>query len=52
MCTEHDADELAEEKGCTEFASDCELDNVDSLYFHMALGFTETNRIFCFKKEL
>lgn len=42
----------AKEKGCCEFASDCELDNADSLSFHMALGFTEANRIICFKKEL
>ena len=42
----------AREKGCTEFASDCELDNMDSLRFHMALGFEEANRIICFKKGI
>ena len=42
----------AKEKGCTEFASDCELDNADSLKFHLATGFAETNRIICFKKKL
>ena len=42
----------AKEKGCTEFASDCELDNADSLRFHLAMGFTEANRIICFKKKL
>ena len=42
----------AKEKGCREFASDCELDNADSLKFHMALGFEEANRIICFKKNL
>ena len=42
----------AQEKGCTEFASDCELDNVDSLRFHLAVGFKEANRIICFTKEL
>lgn len=42
----------AKEKGCREFASDCELDNADSLKFHMALGFEEANRIICFKKDL
>ena len=42
----------AREKGCTEFASDCELDNADSLRFHLAAGFEETNRIICFKKDL
>ena len=42
----------AAEKGCTEFASDCELDNPDSLRFHLAAGFEEANRIICFKKKL
>ena len=42
----------AKEKGCLEFASDCELDNVTSLRFHMAMGFEEANRIICFTKRL
>lgn len=42
----------AKEKGCTEFASDCELDNDDSFLFHMAMGFAEKNRIICFGKKL
>ena len=42
----------AKEKGCSEFASDCELDNADSIRFHMALGFEEANRIICFRKDL
>ncbi len=42
----------AREKGCTEFASDCELDNDNSLKFHLSLGFEETNRIICFRKDL
>ncbi len=42
----------AKEKGCTEFASDCELDNEGSLKFHMAMGFEEANRIICFTKKL
>lgn len=42
----------AKEKGCTEFASDCELDNDTSLRFHMSMGFTEANRIICFTKQL
>lgn len=42
----------AAEKGCTEFASDCELDNIDSLRFHLNMGFEEANRIICFRKEL
>lgn len=39
-------------KGCTEFASDCELHNTDSLAFHLHSGFTEANRIICFTKKL
>lgn len=42
----------AREKGCTEFASDCELDNVQSLRFHLNVGFEEANRIICFTKKL
>ena len=42
----------AKEKGCTEFASDCELGNADSVRFHMSLGFEEANRIICFRKDL
>ena len=42
----------AKEKGCAEFASDCELDNTDSLRFHLALGFEEANRVICFTKKL
>jgi len=40
------------EQGCTEFASDCELTNQDSLMFHLQLGFKEVNRIICFTKRL
>lgn len=39
-------------KGCTEFASDCELDNTNSYAMHLKLGFTEANRIICFTKQL
>ncbi len=42
----------AKTKGCTEFASDCELDNTNSFNFHIAIGFEETNRVICFRKEL
>ncbi|MCQ2514568.1 MAG: GNAT family N-acetyltransferase [Ruminococcus sp.] len=42
----------ARNKGCKEFASDCEIENTDSFYFHKALDFTETNRIICFTKSL
>ena len=42
----------AKENGCQEFASDCEIDNVGSFYFHKAMNFTEANRIICFTKAL
>ena len=42
----------AREKACTEFASDCEIDNADSFRFHMSVGFEEANRIICFRKGL
>ena len=38
--------------GCTEFGSDCDLDNNVSAAFHAALGFAEANRIICFAKKL
>ncbi len=47
-----ECEKWAKEKGCIEFASDCELDNIDSLRFHMALGFEEANRIICFRKDI
>ena len=42
----------AKDKGCTEFASDCELTNTQSLNVHLKLGFTQANRIICFTKKL
>lgn len=42
----------SKEKGCREFASDCEIDNNASLNFHLHTGFQETNRIICFTKKL
>lgn len=42
----------AKEQGCTEFASDCELHNQESLHFHMNVGFEEANRIICFVKKI
>lgn len=40
------------EKGCVEFASDTELENVDSLKFHLKVGFKEASRLICFTKKL
>lgn len=45
-------EEWARAEGCTEFASDCEIDNTESLAFHLKLGFKEANRIICFAKQL
>lgn len=42
----------AKDMGCSEFASDCELTNLNSLKFHLAMGFDEANRIICFRKDL
>ena len=42
----------ARAQGCREFASDCELDNTDSLRFHLGIGFEEAGRIICFTKKL
>ena len=43
---------FAREKGCREFASDCEIHNQRSIAFHRGVGFTEANRIVCFVKKL
>ena len=45
-------EDWARVQGCMEFASDCELDNEESLAFHLKLGFKEANRIICFTKTL
>ena len=45
-------EDWARSLGCSEFASDCELDNADSLIFHQRLGFEEANRIICFLKTI
>ena len=45
-------EDWAKEKGCAEFASDCELSNTQSLQFHLNVGFAEANRIICFTKKI
>ena len=45
-------EDWARSMGCVEFASDCEVDNEESLAFHLKLGFKEANRIICFSKYL
>lgn len=44
--------EWARTRGCREFASDCELENADSLAFHLGVGFQEANRVICFVRRL
>jgi aminoglycoside 6'-N-acetyltransferase I len=39
-------------QGCTEYASNALLDNVDSHAFHAAIGFKETERVVYFRKML
>ena len=48
----HACEEWARTEGCSEFASDCEIGNEESLAFHKKLGFKEANRIICFTKHL
>lgn len=45
-------EEWARVHGCTEFASDCELTNQESLNFHLNIGFQEANRVICFSKKI
>lgn len=40
----------AHEQGCSELASDADLDNLASHAFHAASGFEETGRVVCFRK--
>jgi aminoglycoside 6'-N-acetyltransferase I len=40
------------QNGCTEFASDALIDNLDSQAMHRAMGFTETERVVYFHKDL
>ena len=50
LCKE--CEDWAKNKGCTEFASDCELTNDASYAFHLKAGFEEANRIIHFKKKI
>lgn len=46
------AEDWARARGCTELASDAELDNPGSHRAHAALGFEETERLVTFRKPL
>lgn len=45
-------EDWARARGCSEFASDAALDNIDSHRMHAALGFAETQRVVYFRKAL
>jgi len=42
----------AKNRGLSELASDCHLENSTSAAAHRACGFTETERIICFRQSL
>jgi aminoglycoside 6'-N-acetyltransferase I len=46
------AEQWASARGCTEMASDCELDNEVSWRAHLALGYEEVDRAIQFRKKL
>lgn len=46
------AEDWGRAQGCTEFASDTEIENAASAAAHAALGFEEVDRIRCFRKRL
>ncbi len=46
------AEDWARGQGCTELASDAELDNAVSAAAHEALGFSDVGQIRCFQKVL
>lgn len=46
------AEQWATEHGCSELASDALLDDIASRNFHQAVGFTATERVIFFRKEL
>jgi len=46
------AEKWALQKGCTEMASDAEIDNTVSLQAHTRLGYAETSRLVHLRKEL
>lgn len=45
-------EDWARSVSCSEFASDCELDNTASLAWHLKAGFAEVNRTIWFAKKL
>ncbi len=48
----HAAQQWAAARGCTEMASDTEIENLPSQKVHKALGFEEVERVVLFRKDL
>jgi aminoglycoside 6'-N-acetyltransferase I len=46
------AEMYAKQKGISQFASDCFIDNTASENFHKSCGFIEKERVICFMKEV
>jgi aminoglycoside 6'-N-acetyltransferase I len=46
------SEEWARSQGCTELASDTEIDNEASASAHLSMGFTEVGSVRCFRKVL
>jgi len=46
------AEKWGRSQGCTEIASDAEIENEGSIAAHKALGFVEVGRTVCFRKTL
>lgn len=46
------AEDWGRAQGCTEFASDTDLENIVSAAAHLSLGFAVVERIVCFRKDL
>lgn len=45
-------EDWARARGCAEFASDCALDNAQSIAFHLGAGFIEAGRLVCFTRAI
>lgn len=45
-------EEWAKKKGCSQIASDIEIDNTVSHAFHLKAGFKEVNKLICFLKDI
>ena len=46
------AEQFAKERGITQLASDCFIDNIMSENFHKSCGFIEKERVICFVKDV